>query len=225
MTFCSSCSSAIPHKYIASFHRENLRYLVRECAGYEQNALLVAHAGELREQQRDRVRAHHQASSKRRDDFLEEPGDPAIAYHGKMDASETAAAIRNGGLQMKCAWWLPRLRSVSASTKLAFARSFIFRCQSPSSSTTRKPDAPAATANLRIACCFGSVGTPPCLRTSSTKFRIQRRRTVPGSAIAMWSASRNRSAAGIDRFACTLARPRSGLNATAATYAAERRNG
>ena len=30
-----------PHKYIASFHRRNLRYLVRQCAGYEQNALLA----------------------------------------------------------------------------------------------------------------------------------------------------------------------------------------
>src|SRR5947209_4503824 len=30
-----------PHRYIASFHRSNLRYVVRECAGYEQNALLT----------------------------------------------------------------------------------------------------------------------------------------------------------------------------------------
>src|SRR5438309_8592941 len=30
-----------PHRYIASFHRKNLRYVVRECAGYEQNALLT----------------------------------------------------------------------------------------------------------------------------------------------------------------------------------------
>src|SRR3954470_20093075 len=30
-----------PHKYIASFHRENLRYLVRESGGQEQNALLA----------------------------------------------------------------------------------------------------------------------------------------------------------------------------------------
>src|SRR6476620_10727834 len=30
-----------PHKYIASFHRSNLHYLVRQCAGAEQNALLA----------------------------------------------------------------------------------------------------------------------------------------------------------------------------------------
>ena len=29
------------HKYIASFHRRNLRYIVRQCAAYEQNALLA----------------------------------------------------------------------------------------------------------------------------------------------------------------------------------------
>ena len=49
-----------PHKYIASFHRENLRYLVRECAVRAKCAART-HAGELFEQQRDRVRADDQA--------------------------------------------------------------------------------------------------------------------------------------------------------------------
>ncbi|HEX3738442.1 MAG TPA: RecQ family ATP-dependent DNA helicase [Terriglobales bacterium] len=74
-----------PHKYIASFHRENLRYLVRECAGYEQDALLV------------RTLANYPNSSvivyaptirrvEEVTDFLVESGIPAISYHGKMDA-------------------------------------------------------------------------------------------------------------------------------------------
>jgi len=74
------------HKYIASFHRKNLRYLVRECAGYEQNALLA------------RVLANYRdgsvivyAPTIRRvgevTDFLLESGIPAIPYHGRMDAA------------------------------------------------------------------------------------------------------------------------------------------
>ncbi len=37
-----------PDKYIASFHRPNLRYLVRQCGGVEQDALLVTALAQLR---------------------------------------------------------------------------------------------------------------------------------------------------------------------------------
>jgi len=76
-----------PHKYIASFHRENLRYLVRECAGYEQNALL---ARTLANYPNSGVIVY--APTIRRveevTDFLVESGVPAISYHGKMDAAK-----------------------------------------------------------------------------------------------------------------------------------------
>lgn len=76
-----------PHKYIASFHRENLRYLVRECAGYEQNALL---ARTLANYANSSVIVY--APTIRRveevTDFLSESGFPAISYHGKMDAAK-----------------------------------------------------------------------------------------------------------------------------------------
>ena len=75
-----------PHKYIASFHRENLRYLVRECSGYEQNALL---ARSLANYANSSVIVY--APTIRRveevTDFLVESGVPAISYHGKMDAA------------------------------------------------------------------------------------------------------------------------------------------
>jgi ATP-dependent DNA helicase RecQ len=75
-----------PHKYIASFHRKNLRYLVRECAGYEQNALL---ARILENYGHGSVIVY--APTIRRvgevTDFLLESGVPAIPYHGRMDAS------------------------------------------------------------------------------------------------------------------------------------------
>jgi ATP-dependent DNA helicase RecQ len=76
-----------PHKYIASFHRENLRYLVRECAGHEQNALL---ARTLANYPNSSVIVY--APTIRRveevTDFLVESGVSAISYHGKMDASK-----------------------------------------------------------------------------------------------------------------------------------------
>jgi ATP-dependent DNA helicase RecQ len=78
---------ASPHKYIASFHRENLRYLVRECAGSEQNWLL---ARTLSNYKNSSVIVY--APTIRRveevTDFLVESGFPAISYHGKMDAAK-----------------------------------------------------------------------------------------------------------------------------------------
>jgi ATP-dependent DNA helicase RecQ len=76
-----------PHKYIASFHRENLRYLVRECAGHEQNALL---ARTLANYSNSSVIVY--APTIRRveevTDFLQASGVAAISYHGKMDAAK-----------------------------------------------------------------------------------------------------------------------------------------
>ena len=76
-----------PDKYIASFHRPNLRYLIRECAGHEQQDLLVT-----------AIRQHPEGSVivyaptidtvKSTVNFLSSEGIPAIAYHGKMEADE-----------------------------------------------------------------------------------------------------------------------------------------
>ncbi len=75
-----------PHKYIASFHRENLRYLVRECAGYEQNALLARTVANYANSSvivyAPMIRRVEEVTN-----FLVESGVPAISYHGKMDAA------------------------------------------------------------------------------------------------------------------------------------------
>jgi ATP-dependent DNA helicase RecQ len=76
-----------PHKYIASFHRSNLRYLVKECEGGEQPSLLLR---ALRNYQ-DRtviVYAPTIAKVKETVDFLEDQQISAIGYHGKMEAAE-----------------------------------------------------------------------------------------------------------------------------------------
>jgi ATP-dependent DNA helicase RecQ len=73
-----------PHKYIASFHRANLRYMVKECKSREMLGLLQT-----------LVRGYNEgnviiyeptiARVEQTVDFLEERGIAATAYHGKME--------------------------------------------------------------------------------------------------------------------------------------------
>jgi ATP-dependent DNA helicase RecQ len=74
-----------PDKYIASFHRANLRYVVRECDSETQSSLLVK---ALRCYAESNVIVYastiNQVEQTVR--FLEAQGIPAIAYHGKMEA-------------------------------------------------------------------------------------------------------------------------------------------
>jgi ATP-dependent DNA helicase RecQ len=73
-----------PEKYIASFHRANLRYVVKECEGHSQSNLLVS---TLRNHSGDNIIVYAPTIARVEEtvDFLEEQGIPAIAYHGKMD--------------------------------------------------------------------------------------------------------------------------------------------
>ncbi len=76
-----------PDKYIASFHRPNLRYLVRECTGAEHQELLVA---ALRENSEGSIIVYSPTIDgvKLTVNFLKSEGIPAVAYHGKMEADE-----------------------------------------------------------------------------------------------------------------------------------------
>ncbi len=73
-----------PDKYIASFHRPNLRYIIKECVGQQQSSLLLK---ALRQYADANVIVYAPTINKVEEtvDFLEEHGIPAIAYHGKMD--------------------------------------------------------------------------------------------------------------------------------------------
>jgi ATP-dependent DNA helicase RecQ len=73
-----------PDKYIASFHRPNLRYLVRECESSEQNGLLVTALGQYTEGNII-VYAPTIARVEETVDYLENQGIPALAYHAKME--------------------------------------------------------------------------------------------------------------------------------------------
>jgi len=74
-----------PHKYIQSFHRSNLRYLVRQCENdKEQRRLLVA---ALRAHAGDNVIVYAPTIARVEEtvDFLAEKGIAAVPYHAKMD--------------------------------------------------------------------------------------------------------------------------------------------
>ena len=76
-----------PHKYIASFHRSNLRYLVKQCASGEQPSLLLR---TLRNYQGRSVIVYAPTIAKVKEtvEFLEDEQISAIGYHGKMEAGE-----------------------------------------------------------------------------------------------------------------------------------------
>src|SRR5258708_16394912 len=74
-----------PHKYIASFHRSNLRYVIRECDARTQPDLLVS---ALRHYSGSHVIVYAPTISKVEQtvDFLEEQGISAVPYHGQMES-------------------------------------------------------------------------------------------------------------------------------------------
>jgi ATP-dependent DNA helicase RecQ len=76
-----------PHKYIASFHRPNLRYVVRCCDGRSQPDLLIR-ALRSYEDGNIIVYAPTIAKVEATAEFLCGKGIPAIPYHGQMDAGE-----------------------------------------------------------------------------------------------------------------------------------------
>jgi ATP-dependent DNA helicase RecQ len=76
-----------PDKYIASFHRPNLRYLVRECDSLEHTALLVM---ALRHYGEGNVIVYSPTINKVEEtvDFLGDQGIAAVGYHAKMDSGD-----------------------------------------------------------------------------------------------------------------------------------------
>src|SRR5580693_7019672 len=74
-----------PDKYIASFHRPNLQYIVKECVGKTQAELLIR---AMRKYAESNVIVYAPTIARVEEtvDFLAEQRISAIAYHGKMDS-------------------------------------------------------------------------------------------------------------------------------------------
>ena len=76
-----------PDKYIASFHRPNLRYLVRQCESQEHSSLLVT---ALKHHSNGNVIVYSPTIGKVEEtvDFLGDQGIHAVPYHAKMSVEE-----------------------------------------------------------------------------------------------------------------------------------------
>jgi ATP-dependent DNA helicase RecQ len=76
-----------PHKCIASFHRPNLRYVVRPCDASSQTELLLR---AMRSYGNENMIVYAPTIAKVEStvDLLEENGIPAIGYHGQMNAAD-----------------------------------------------------------------------------------------------------------------------------------------
>ena len=75
-----------PDKYIASFHRSNLRYIVKECSAKDQRALLLKAIAKY-EGSTLIIYAPTIKKVEQTVELLEEEGLAALAYHGQMDAA------------------------------------------------------------------------------------------------------------------------------------------
>jgi ATP-dependent DNA helicase RecQ len=76
-----------PHKYIASFHRANLRYVVHQCDKDSHQQLVLA-AMRAYEGESVIVYAPTIATVEQTVDFLEGRQIPAVPYHGQMDNAD-----------------------------------------------------------------------------------------------------------------------------------------
>jgi len=76
-----------PHKYIASFHRANLRYIVRKCEKHEHQRLLLAGVRAY-EGESVIVYAPTIATVEETVDFLSDRKIAAVPYHGKMETPD-----------------------------------------------------------------------------------------------------------------------------------------
>ena len=76
-----------PHKCIASFHRPNLRYVVRACDAHSQTELLLR---AMRSYGNDNIIVYAPTIARVEStvDLLQESGIPAIGYHGQMNAAD-----------------------------------------------------------------------------------------------------------------------------------------
>src|SRR5580692_396701 len=144
-----------PHKYIASFHRANLRYVTHQCDKQTHRKLLLAamraYAGES-----VIVYAPTIALVEETVDYLAERKIAAIPYHGQMENS-----LRRRNQER---WMNDEVRVLVGT--IAFGLGI---------------NKPAVMDCLPIACCCGSRKTPACWRILSISSTTRPRSSGPGS--------------------------------------------
>ncbi len=108
-----------PDKYIASFHRPNLRYLVRECNSVEQSRRPAGDVALRPAQATENVIVYSPTINKGGGDcgFSGGSGDRRGRLSRQDGQTETAAATRNAGCRTKCGCSWARSPSGWASTR------------------------------------------------------------------------------------------------------------
>ena len=174
-----------PDKYIASFHRPNLHYIVKECKAAEQRALLLKALAKY-----DGNTVIIYASTIKRVDqtvaMLAEEGIEALAYHGQMDASS-----RRTNQERWTSDEVPVLVGTNAfglGINKAAVRAVIHLALPKSSAN-------AAMAKLPNACCYGSGATPVCWLILRARLKMRKRSSGRGNAITRLSISLRRKSA------------------------------
>ena len=211
-----------PAKYIASFHRANLRYVVKECDSRSQSRLLLSilrnHSGA-----NVIVYAPTIIRVEQTVDFLEEHGIPAIAYHGKMDAD-----LRRRNQE---SWMADEVRVLVGT--IAFGLGInkasvraVIHLSLPKSIEQYYQEAGRAGRDGLAGGLHSAVAKARCRAAGAfhrDRSRIPRKKSAPGSAITQFADSLNRTPVAIVRFVCILERLPSGHNAAPAMSVAARR--
>jgi len=174
-----------PDKYIMSFHRSNLRYVVKESDSQNQPVQLV---NALRNYQGSSVIVYSPTIAKVEEtvDFLAENGIPAIGYHGKMDSDERR--------QNQERWMSDEVRVMVGT--IAFGLGInkpsvraVIHLSLPKSidSIIRKPAAPVAMASPPTVSFFGKNATSASSPISSRSSPTHRKTARLGSAITSFA--------------------------------------
>jgi len=212
-----------PHKYIASFHRANLRYVVKQCDAGTQSELLVR---ALRSYAGSNVIVYSPTIARVEETvaFLAAEGIRAIGYHGKMDS-----ATRRRNQEKWMSDEVPVLVGTVAfglGINKAAVRAVIHLSLPKSmSSITRKRGARGVTVCLRIVCCCGRREMRGCWRILSSSSAIRRNTKEPGSAITSSALLLTPRVAGIGKSVCILVKLRNGRRAELAMCAATKSAG